>query len=43
MENIKEFHESFPLHSGSGLPFVSGANGSVASPIRKIEHMAIAE
>ena len=26
-------------HSGSGLPFVSGMNGTVASPIRNTRHI----
>src|SRR5262245_12123988 len=30
-------------YSGSGLSFVSGANGSVARPTRKIAHIVMAE
>ena len=35
--------EELGFSSGSGLPFVSGANGKMASPMRKIAHMVIAE
>src|SRR5438067_264675 len=31
-----------PSSTGSGLPLVSGANGSVNNPIRKIAHIVIA-
>lgn len=29
--------------SGSGLPLVSGANGKIAKPMRKMAHMVMAE
>src|SRR5207248_8198651 len=31
-----------PSSTGSGLPLVSGANGSVNNPIRKIAHIVMA-